>query len=91
MQNHRAFVVSKFPQSPCAVTVNAGLTMQVFHQKPIALQAFADFADIVQYGDDTPKLIAHPANHLIDQHFRATNSQRVDDMADRWAISSLSV
>ena len=86
MQNLHAFSISKFTQPLRATAINAGLTMQVCDGKAISLQAFADLTDFVQYRYDAAEFLAQSTHHLIDQHFRPANSQRMDHVADRGTI-----
>ena len=86
VQNLSAFSIGKLSQSFCTATIDARLTMQMFDRESILLQTLADFADLIQHSHDTTKFIAHQTQHLINQHFRPANSQRMDHVADRRTI-----
>ncbi len=86
MQNLRAFPISKFTQSLRATAINARLTMQMCDGKAILLQAFTDLTDFIQNRHDAAEFVAQSTHHLIHQHFRPANSQRMDHVADRGTI-----
>ena len=86
VQDLSAFAIGEGLQTFCASAINSWLSMKMFDNESIPLQAVADFSDFIENRDDAMKLITESANHLINQNFGPTNAQRMNDMADRRSI-----
>ena len=86
MQDFRSFAIRKLSQPRRTASIDSRLPMEMFDNKSVLLKSRPDFANLVQYRHDAAEFFLHAANHLVHQNLRAANTQRVNDVTDRWTI-----
>ena len=57
--------------------------MQVFDNEAVILQLSADFADLVKDRDDAAVVGGEFSDHLVDEDFCSSDSERMNHMTDR--------